>query len=170
MKDNAPPTWFSPWLYRPGWQILATQWLLLAGLALLLFMLFGINPWRHYQTLQQQRQQAEAMITQRQQQLALLPELALLTANLQQQRSEQQTAQRDLASQLYQLGGQLLHWQQQEQVAQQSVVMQLEFNRLLALLAEMPANSRIEQLKITQRPEGLVTQLRLQHQQKVNDE
>ncbi|VTR61926.1 Uncharacterised protein [Serratia fonticola] len=76
----------------------------------------------------------------------------------------------DLGTQLYQLGGRLLRFQQQEKPAQQKIRLQLAFDGLLRLLEALPSTRRIGQMKIERQPEGLTTQLTLISSEEAVDE
>ncbi|WP_431224651.1 hypothetical protein ACQ86O_07020 [Serratia sp. L9] len=89
---------------------------------------------------------------------------------MQQQRVKRPEGQEDIGSHLYQVGGVLLRWQQQEKPAQQKVSLQLGFEGLLRLLARMPPSRQIGQMKIERQPEGLVIQLTLLATAEAEDE
>lgn len=155
------PDWLLPWLNRPGWQLLGVQWLVLLGVMLLLGSLLLVGPWQQRERLYQQRQQLQSQIAESQQQLNLLPEITDLKLRLQQQQISRPSEEKNFGQRLYQERGSLLHWQQQDQQSQQAIMLRLEFSGLLRLLAGISPNQRIGQMKITQQPEGLITQLTL---------
>ncbi|WP_431224650.1 hypothetical protein ACQ86O_07015 [Serratia sp. L9] len=73
--DKPLADWLIPWLNRPGWQLLAAQWLVLAGVVLLASTLLVSGEWQLREQLYEQRQQLERQITERRQQLSQLPAL-----------------------------------------------------------------------------------------------
>ncbi|WP_024527571.1 hypothetical protein [Serratia fonticola] len=168
--DKPLPDWLLPWLARPGWQLLAAQWLVLAGAGLLA----GSGPisgeWQRWERLDEQRQQLEHQIAERQQQLSRLPPLAELEQRLGQQVLIVPDEPGDLGTQLYQLGGRLLRFQQQGKPAQQKIWLQLDFGGLLRLLEALPSTRRIGQMKVERQPEGLTTQLTLISLEEAMDE
>ena len=168
--DKPLPDWLLPWLARPGWQLLAAQWLVLAGAGLLA----GSGPisgeWQRWERLDEQRQQLEHQIAERRQQLSRLPPLAELEQRLGQQVLIVPDEPEDLGTQLYQLGGRLLRFQQQGKPAQQKIWLQLDFGGLLRLLEALPSTRRIGQMKVERQPEGLTTQLTLISLEEAADE
>jgi pilus assembly protein HofO len=168
--DKPLPDWLVPWLARPGWQLLAAQWLVLAGAGLLA----GSGPisgeWQRWERLGEQRQQLEHQIAERRQQLSRLPPLAELEQRLGQQVLIVPDEPGDLGTQLYQLGGRLLRFQQQGKPAQQKLWLQLDFGGLLRLLEALPSTRRIGQMKVERQPEGLTTQLTLISLEEAMDE
>ncbi|MGF6191830.1 hypothetical protein [Serratia sp. 2723] len=168
--DKPLSDWLIPWLARPGWQLLAAQWLVLAGVGLLACNGLITGEWQRWERLDEQRQQLERQIAERQQQLSRLPPLAELEQRLGQQVLIVPGEPRDLGAQLYQLGGRLLRFQQQEKSAQQKIRLQLDFGGLLRLLEALPSTRRIEQMNIERQPEGLTTQLTLVSSEEVVDE
>lgn len=159
--DNRLAAWLIPWLNRPGWQLLAAQWGVLAGVVLLASTLLVSGEWQLREQLFEQRQQLERQISERRQQLSQLPAPEELQKSLQEQRVKRPDEQEDIGSHLYQLGGVLLRWQQQEKPAQQKVSLQLGFEGLLSLLAGISPTRQIGQMRIERQPEGLVIQLTL---------
>ncbi|HGM5491988.1 TPA: hypothetical protein ACKP1B_003664 [Serratia fonticola] len=159
--DKPLADWLIPWLARPGWQLLAVQWLVLTGIGLLASGGLIAGEWQRWERLDEQRQRQERQIAERQQQLSLLPPLAELEQRLGQRTWSVPVETRDVGNHLYQLGGRLLRWQQQEKPAHQTIGLQLDFGGLLRLLEELPATRRIGQMKIEKQPEGLITQLTL---------
>lgn len=168
--DKPLPDWLVPWLARPGWQLLAAQWLVLAGAGLLA----GSGPisgeWQRWERLDEQRQQLEHQIAERRQQLSRLPPLAELEQRLGQQVLIVPDEPGDLGTQLYQRGGRLLRFQQQGKPAQQKLWLQLDFGGLLRLLEALPSTHRIGQMKVERQPEGLTTQLTLISLEEAMDE
>lgn len=168
--DKPLSDWLIPWLARPGWQLLAAQWLVLAGVGLLAYGGLISGEWQRWERLDEQRQQLERQIAERQQQLNQLTPLAELERRLGQQVLIVPDEPGDLGTQLYQLGGRLLRFQQQEKPAQQKVRLQLDYGGLLRLLEELPSTRRIGQMKIDRQPEGLITQLTLVSSKEAVDE
>lgn len=168
--DKPLPDWLIPWLARPGWQLLAAQWLVLAGVGLLAGSGVITGEWQRWERLDEQRQQLEHQIAEREQQLSQLPPLAELEQRLGQQVLILPDEPEDLGTQLYQLGGRLLRFQQQEKPAQQKIRLQLDFDGLLRLLEALPSTRRIGQMKIERQPEGLTTQLTLISSEEAVDE
>ncbi len=158
--DKPLPEWLIPWLARPGWQLLAAQWLVLTGAGLLACSGLISGEWQRWERLDEQRQQLVHQIAERQQQLSQLPPLAELEQRLGQQVLIVPDEPGDLGAQLYQLGGRLLRFQQVKP-AQQKIRVQLDFGGLLRLLEALPSTRRIGQMKIERQPEGLITQLTL---------
>ncbi|MBC3229464.1 hypothetical protein [Serratia fonticola] len=158
--DKPLPEWLIPWLARPGWQLLAAQWLVLTGAGLLACSGLISGEWQRWERLDEQRQQLVHQIAERRQQLSQLPPLAELEHRLGQQVLIVPDEPGDLGAQLYQLGGRLLRFQQVKP-AQQKIRVQLDFGGLLRLLAALPSTRRIGQMKIERQPEGLITQLTL---------
>ncbi|MCO7511044.1 hypothetical protein NJH77_17535 [Serratia fonticola] len=158
--DKPLPEWLIPWLARPGWQLLAAQWLVLTGAGLLACSGLISGEWQRWERLDEQRQQLVHQIAERRQQLSQLPPLAELEQRLGQQVLIVPDEPGDLGAQLYQLGGRLLRFQQVKP-AQQKIRVQLDFGGLLRLLAALPSTRRIGQMKIERQPEGLITQLTL---------
>ena len=158
--DKPLPEWLIPWLARPGWQLLAAQWLVLTGAGLLACSGLISGEWQRWERLDEQRQQLVHQIAERRQQLSQLPPLAELEQRLGQQVLIVPDEPGDLGAQLYQLGGRLLRFQQVKP-AQQKIRVQLDFGGLLRLLAALPSTRRIGQMKIERQPEGLTTQLTL---------
>ncbi|OCJ40574.1 MULTISPECIES: hypothetical protein [Serratia] len=158
--DKPLPEWLSPWLARPGWQLLAAQWLVLTGAGLLACSGLISGEWQRWERLDEQRQQLVHQIAERRQQLSQLPPLAELEQRLGQQVLIVPDEPGDLGAQLYQLGGRLLRFQQVKP-AQQKIRVQLDFGGLLRLLEALPSTRRIGQMKIERQPEGLITQLTL---------
>lgn len=159
--DKPLAGWLIPWLARPGWQLLAAQWLVLIGVGLLASSGLLSGEWQQWESLSEQRQQLERQIAERQQQLSRLPPLADLEQRLGQQVLNVPVETRDFGSHLYQLGGRLLRLQQQEKPAQQTIGLQLDFGGLLRLLEGLPATRKVGKMKIERQPEGLITQLTL---------
>ncbi|WMT14480.1 hypothetical protein [Serratia fonticola] len=158
--DKPLPDWLTPWLARPGWQLLAAQWLVLTGAGLLACSGLISGEWQRWEKLEEQRQQLVHQIAERRQQLSQLPPLAELEQRLGQQVLIVPDEPGDLGAQLYQLGGRLLRFQQVKP-AQQKIRVQLDFGGLLRLLEAQPSTRRIGQMKIERQPEGLTTQLTL---------
>lgn len=158
--DKPLPEWLTPWLARPGWQLLAAQWLVLTGAGLLACSGLISGEWQRWERLDEQRQQLVHQIAERRQQLSQLPPLAELEQRLGQQVLIVPDEPGDLGAQLYQLGGRLLRFQQVKP-AQQKIRVQLDFGGLLRLLEALPSTRRIGQMKIERQPEGLTTQLTL---------
>lgn len=158
--DKPLPDWLIPWLARPGWQLLAAQWLVLTGAGLLACSGLISGEWQRWERLDEQRQQLVHQIAERRQQLSQLPPLAELEQRLGQQVLIVPDEPGDLGAQLYQLGGRLLRFQQVKP-AQQKIRVQLDFGGLLRLLEALPSTRRIGQMKIERQPEGLITQLTL---------
>ncbi|ATM76457.1 hypothetical protein CRN79_11735 [Serratia fonticola] len=158
--DKPLPEWLIPWLARPGWQLLAAQWLVLTGAGLLACSGLISGEWQRWERLDEQRQQLVHQIAERRQQLSQLPPLAELEQRLGQQVLIVPDEPGDLGAQLYQLGGRLLRFQQVKP-AQQKIRVQLDFGGLLRLLEALPSTRRIGQMKIERQPEGLTTQLTL---------
>ncbi|HFV9292670.1 type II secretion system protein M [Serratia fonticola] len=158
--DKPLPEWLIPWLARPGWQLLAAQWLVLTGAGLLACSGLISGEWQRWERLDEQRQQLVHQIAERRQQLSQLPPLAELEQRLGQQVLIVPDEPGDLGAQLYQLGGRLLRFQQVKP-AQQKIRVQLDFGGLLRLLEALPSTRRIGQMKIERQPEGLITQLTL---------
>ncbi|HEJ9056808.1 TPA: hypothetical protein SML50_001059 [Serratia fonticola] len=158
--DKPLPDWLIPWLARPGWQLLAAQWLVLTGAGLLACSGLISGEWQRWERLDEQRQQLVHQIAERRQQLSQLPPLAELEQRLGQQVLIVPDEPGDLGAQLYQLGGRLLRFQQVKP-AQQKIRVQLDFGGLLRLLEALPSTRRIGQMKIERQPEGLTTQLTL---------
>lgn len=161
--DKPLPGWLIPWLNRPGWQWLVAQWVLLAGIMLLLCMLFVVDEWQQREQLHLQGLQLASQLAERQQQLAQLPTLAELEGRLQQhaQAGQRPDKEKDFATRLRQVGGVLLRWQQQGQPEQKTVKLQMNYHGLLRLLEEMPPTNRIGNMKVEKQPEGLTIQLNL---------
>lgn len=159
--DKPLADWLIPWLAKPGWQLLAAQWLVLSGVGLLVGNWWVIDEWQQRERLYEQRQQLEQQIAERQQQLSQLPPLAELDRRLRQQAAVLPEQPQDFGGHLYQLGGRLLRFQQQENAAQQRVRMQLDYAGLLRLVEKLSPIRRIGQMKIEKQPEGLITQLTL---------
>ncbi|MFZ1872759.1 MAG: hypothetical protein WAU54_08275 [Chania sp.] len=157
--DKPLPDWIKPWLNRPGWQLLVVQWLLLIGLMLLTSALLVYGEWQQLEHLRAQQQRLEVEIAERQQQLTRLPALEELEQRLQQQTLALPAEPESFGSKLYQVGGVLLRWQQQEQPAQQIVRLQADYPGLLRLLEGLSPTLRISQMAIEKQPEGLITQL-----------
>jgi pilus assembly protein HofO len=157
--DKPLPDWIKPWLSRPGWQLLGVQWLLLAGLILLSGTLLVYGEWQQREHLRAQLQRLEEQVAERQQQLAYLPALEELERRLQDQTLALPTESESFGSRLYQIGGVLLRWQQQEQPAQQIAKLQVDYPGLLRLLEGLSPTLRIVQIAIEKQPEGLITQL-----------
>ena len=168
--DKPLSAWLIPWLARPGWQLLAAQWLVLTGVGLLAYSGVILGEWQQWERLEGQRQQLELQITELQQQLSRLPPLTELEQRLDQQVLIVPDEPGDLGAQLYQLGGRLLRYQQQEKSAQQKIRLQLDYGGLLRLLEELSSARRIGQMKIERQPEGLITQLTLVSSAEVVDE
>lgn len=158
--DKPLPDWLIPWLARPGWQLLAAQWLVLTGAGLLACSGLISGEWQRWERQDEQRQQLVHQIAERRQQLSQLPPLAELEQRLGQQVLIVPDEPGDLGAQLYQLGGRLLRFQQVKP-AQQKIRVQLDFGGLLRLLEALPSTRRIGQMKIERQPEGLTTQLTL---------
>ncbi|WP_447876131.1 hypothetical protein [Serratia fonticola] len=158
--DKPLPDWLIPWLARPGWQLLAAQWLVLTGAGLLACSGLISEEWQRWERQEEQRQQLVHQIAERRQQLSQLPPLAELEQRLGQQVLIVPDEPGDLGAQLYQLGGRLLRFQQVKP-AQQKIRVQLDFGGLLRLLEALPSTRRIGQMKIERQPEGLTTQLTL---------
>ncbi|CAI2006029.1 Uncharacterised protein [Serratia fonticola] len=158
--DKPLPEWLIPWLARPGWQLLAAQWLVLTGAGLLACSGLISGEWQRWERQDEQRQQLVHQIAERRQQLSQLPPLAELEQRLGQQVLIVPDEPGDLGAQLYQLGGRLLRFQQVKP-AQQKIRVQLDFGGLLRLLEALPSTRRIGQMKIERQPEGLTTQLTL---------
>ncbi|WP_447881716.1 hypothetical protein [Serratia fonticola] len=158
--DKPLPDWLILWLARPGWQLLAAQWLVLTGAGLLACSGLISGEWQRWERLDEQRQQLVHQIAERRQQLSQLPPLAELEQRLGQQVLIVPDEPGDLGAQLYQLGGRLLRFQQVKP-AQQKIRVQLDFGGLLRLLEAQPSTRRIGQMKIERQPEGLTTQLTL---------
>jgi len=159
--DKPLPDWLLPWLARPGWQLLAAQWLVLTGVVLLACSGVITGEWQRWERLDEQCQQLEHQIAERQQRLSQLPPLAELEQRLAQRVLIVPDEPGDLGAQLYQLGGRLLRFQQQEKPDQQRIRLLLDFGGLLRLLEVLPSTHRIGQMKIERQPEGLTTQLTL---------
>lgn len=157
--DKPLADWLIPWLNRPGWQLLAAQWLVLAGFMLLASTLFLSGEWQQQKRLHEQRQQLELQITERQQQLSQLPAQEELQQRLQQQKDEPLDESEDLGNQLNQVGGVLLRWQQQGKPAQHKVRLLATFDGVLHVLSETSPVRRISQMRMEMQPEGLITQL-----------
>lgn len=168
--DKPLPDWLIPWLARPGWQLLAAQWLVLTAVGLLACSGLITGEWQQWERLHAQRQQLELQIAERQQQLSRLPPLAELEQRLDQQVLIVPDDPGDLGAQLYQLGGRLLRFQRQEKPAQQKIRLQLDYGGLLRLLEALPFTRRIGQMKIERQPEGLITQLTLVSSEEAVDE
>lgn len=168
--DKPLAGWLIPWLARPGWQLLAAQWLVLTGVGLLASSGLIAGEWQQREKLDEQCQQLELQIAERQQQLSRLPPLADLEQRLEQRALNVPVETTDFGSHLYQLGGRLLRLQQQGKPAQQKIGLQLDFGGLLRLLEELPATRRIGQMKIERQPEGLIIQLTLVSSAEVADE
>ncbi|CAM3895761.1 hypothetical protein [Serratia silvae] len=168
--DKPLQDWLLPWLARPGWQLLAAQWLVLTGVGLLAYIGMISGEWQRWERLDEQRQQLELQIAEHQQQLSRLPPLAELEQRLGQQVLIVPDEPGDFGAQLYQLGGRLLRFQQQENPAQQKIRLQLDYVGLLRLMEELPSTRRIGQMKIERQPEGLTTQLILVSPKEVVDE
>lgn len=159
--DKPLADWLIPWLARPGWQLLAVQWLVLTGIGLLVSSGLIAGEWQQWEKLDGQRQQQERQIAECQQQLNRLPPLADLEQRLGQRALSMPVETRDFGNHLYQLGGRLLRLQQQEKPAQQTIGLQLDFGGLLRLLEKLPATRKIGQMKIERQSEGLIIQLTL---------
>lgn len=157
--DKPLPDWVKPWLNRPAWQLLVGQWLFLVGLILLCGASLVYGEWQQHEHLQAQRQQLAVQIAERQQQLARLPALEDLERQLRERALAQQAAPESFGSRLYQLGGALLRWQQQDQPAQQMVKLQVDFRGLLHLLEGVSPSQRIGQMAVEKQAGGLITQL-----------
>ncbi|VXD04422.1 conserved hypothetical protein [Enterobacterales bacterium 8AC] len=157
--DKPLPDWIRPWLYRPAWQLLVVQWLLLMGLVLPIGALLVYGEWQQREQWQAQRQQLEAQISERQQQLARLPALGELERQLQERVLALPAEPESFASRLYQAGGVLLRWQQLDQPAQQVVKLQVDFRGLLHLLEGVSPSQRIGQMAVEKQTAGLITQL-----------
>lgn len=159
--DKPLAGWLVPWLNRPGWQLLAIQWLVLAGVILLISVLLVAGEWRQREQLHGRLRQLEWQIAQRQQQLAQLPTSEQLEARWRRQTAKQSDEPWDLGDQLHQLGGRLLYWRQHEQPPQQQVRLQMTFDGLLRLLAGISPASRIDRMRVERRSEGVIAQLTL---------
>ncbi|AHG19965.1 hypothetical protein Z042_10200 [Chania multitudinisentens RB-25] len=157
--DKPLPDWVRLWLNQPSWQLLAIQWLLLAGAILLTSVLLVQGEWQQHEHLQAQRQRLELQIAERRQQLARLPALEELQRRLRAQTSALPAEPQAFGYKLEQVGGVLLRWQQQEQPAQQIVKLKLDFHGLLQLLEGLSPTLRIGQMAIEKQPDGLMTQL-----------
>lgn len=168
--DKPLSGWLIPWLARPGWQLLAAQWLVLTSVGLLAYGGLITGEWQQWERLDEQRQQLERQITECQQQLNQLPSLTELEQRLGQQVLIVPGESGDLGAQLYQLGGRLLRFQQQDKPAQQKIRLQLDYGGLLRLLEDLPSTRRIGQMKIERLPEGVITQLILVSAHEVVDE
>ncbi|PVZ84634.1 hypothetical protein C9426_22715 [Serratia sp. S1B] len=169
--NNPIPDWLIPWLNRPGWQILSLQGLGLVGMVLLICTGLLAGEWQQYQQLVQQQQQLELQIAQHQQQWERLPALGELELRLQQATEQlEPQKERDIASLLHQVGGELLRWQQQDKPRQQKVTLQVKFDGLLHLLAGISSTQRIGQIRIERQPTGLMTQLTLLISDEATDE
>ncbi|RDL22814.1 hypothetical protein [Serratia fonticola] len=168
--DKPLPDWLVPWLARPGWQLLAAQWSVLAGVGLLTCSGLISEEWQRWERLDEQRQQLVHQIAERRQQLSQLPPVAELEQRLGQQVLIVLDEPGDLGTQLYQLGGRLLRFQQQGKPAQQRIRFQLDFGGLLRLLEVLPSTRRIGQMNIERQPEGLTTQLTLISSEEAVDE
>lgn len=168
--DKPLADWLIPWLARPGWQLLAAQWLVLTGVGLLASSGLIAGEWQQWERLNEKRQQLELQIAERQQQLSRLPPLADLEQRLAQRVLNKPVETTDFGNHLYQLGGRLLRLQQQEKPFRQTIGLQLDFGGLLRLLAQLPATRRIGQMKIESQPEGLITQLTFVSAAEVVDE
>ncbi|MFI8417331.1 hypothetical protein ACQKDS_12940 [Serratia sp. NPDC078593] len=148
------------WLNRPTWQLLATQWMLLAGIAVFVSVLWGRDEWQQNTQLQAKQQQNTHDIHQLQQQLRQLPALDELEAQLV-PRSEE-PVDTALAESLRQAGGRLLRLRQQGQPPQQQLKMQMKYGDLLRLLADLSPGLRITQLNLETQVAGLIVELVLQ--------
>lgn len=168
--DKPLAGWLLPWLTRPAWQLLAVQWLALTGVGLLACSGVIAGEWQQRERLDEQHLQLERQIAERQQQLSKLPPIAELEQRLAQQALNVPDEAGDFGHHLYQLGGRLLRFQQQEKSSQQKIGLQLDYGGLLRLLEELPATHRIGQMKIDRQPEGLITQLTLVSSAEVEDE
>ncbi|CAE1151142.1 conserved protein of unknown function [Serratia sp. Tan611] len=149
------------WLQRPGWQVLAWQWLLLGVLLALPGMLLIRGEWRQSARLSDDVRQQAQRVEQLQLQLASLPSLATLEQQIAQQR-ERRPAEPELAEVLQRTGVRLLRWQRQEQPAQQRLRLRSDYFSLLQLLESLPGTVRISQLSLEMQPEGLSAEWLLQ--------
>ncbi|WON76742.1 hypothetical protein [Serratia sp. UGAL515B_01] len=159
---NKPlPIWLIQWLGRPCWQLLAVQWLVLAAGILLAYVLFISGQWQRRERLYQQQQQLQLQVTERQQQISQLPSLEALELSLQHKAIKQPEDHAELGSNLSQVGGKLLRWQQQDKPAQQTFKFQVNYSGLLRLLETISPHKRIDQIRIESRSEGVFTELTL---------
>ncbi|MBS0976348.1 hypothetical protein [Serratia rubidaea] len=150
-----------PWLQRPGWQLLALQWLLLGILLALPGLGLIRGEWRQSERLSDEVRQQAQRVGQLQRQLASLPPLATLEQQIAQQRKRQPN-EPELSAVLQQAGVRLLRWQRQEQPPQQRLQLRSDYFTVLQLLESLPGTVRISQLTLEMRPEGLSTQWLLQ--------
>lgn len=102
---------------------------------------------------QQRLLQQIAMV---QRQLDEVPETAIPAAPL------PPSTNGDLASVLQRAGGALLRWQRQEKPPRQTLSLRIDYAGLLALLEELPADLRLEQLSVETPSLGMTARLVLQ--------
>ncbi|EFE97334.1 hypothetical protein [Serratia odorifera] len=159
MMNKSLPSWLTPWLSRPAWQLLAGQWLLLTGLTSLPCALWVQAEWQQHVRLQSEMRQQAVSIDQLQQQLSQQPALYELQRRLAVRAA--QPADGDLSSSLQQAGVVLLRWQQQPSL-RQTLNMRVDYAGLLRVLNALPTTLRIERLGVDARAEGLVAELVLQ--------
>ncbi|MEB6337301.1 hypothetical protein [Serratia rhizosphaerae] len=149
------------WLQRPGWQLLALQWLLLGILLVLPGLGLIHGEWRQSARLSDDVRQQAQRVEQLQLQLSSLPSLATLEQQIAQQR-ERRPAEPELAEVLQRTGVTLLRWQRQEPPAQQRLRLRSDYFSLLQLLESLPGTVRISQLSLEMQPEGLSAEWLLQ--------
>ncbi|HEI8868523.1 MULTISPECIES: hypothetical protein [Gammaproteobacteria] len=155
--NKSLPTWLTPWLSRPSWQLLVGQWLLLMGLTALPSALWVNAEWQQHVRLQAEMRQQAVRIGQLQQQLSQQPALYELQRRLAVRAA--QPVDTDLSSSLQQAGVVLLRWQQQEASLRQTLNMRVDYAGLLRVLNALPTTLRIERLGIDARAEGLIAEL-----------
>ncbi|QHA87498.1 hypothetical protein [Serratia rhizosphaerae] len=149
------------WLQRPGWQLLALQWLLLGILLVLPGLGLIRGEWRQLERLSDDARQQAQRVGQLQRRLASLSPLARLEQQIAQQR-EQWPTEPELSAVLQRAGVRLLRWQRQEQPAQQRLRLRSDYFSLLQLLESLPGTVRISQLSLEMQPEGLSAEWLLQ--------
>lgn len=170
------PVWFLPWLTRPAWQLLIMQWGVLASLIFCMDRLFLAGEWQQRKEVNQQLQQRMLQIEAYQQQLNQLPTLVQLGSQLHSSATTLPSAttpspeKESVGSRLYQRGGVMLLWRQQEKQQQQMIKFRLEYAGLLSFLDGISSEQRVRQMIIERQPEGLVTQLILQAPEGSGDE
>lgn len=168
--DKSLPVWLLPWLSRPAWQLLMIQWGVLASLIFCMDRLFLAGEWQQRKEVNQQLQQRISQLEESRQQLNQLPPLVQLESQLHSSATTVPTEKESVGSRLYQLGGIMLLWRQQEKQQQQTIKFRLEYAGLLGFLEGVHPDQRIHQMIIERQPEGLVTQLILQAPEGNGDE
>lgn len=140
------------WLSLPGWRLLAAQWLGIGALALLGGGWLLQQEWRQRESAAERQQRLSQQIALAQRQLDAAP-AALSPPPV------SSAGAGDLASVLQRAGGALLRWQRQEKPARQTLSLRIDYVGLLALLATLPADMRLEQLSVETQTQGMTAQL-----------